>query len=729
MQDEVRAGRLADVTVSMRPLDAHARAARGARGAPERRRGRAAVERRRRACSSASGARPRVVDRRAATSRASTSTSCASTPGALPAPGEVLTDVQNANVGALRRRAGDTVTVVAPPAGSARRLPRQRRGRNLPTAARTSRTSDVIVLYATADTVAALERRARATTASPSGCATRAPPPPRRRSSAVRALPRDGARVPGLLRTCRRSGRRATGPGRRRPSSSRELLERDHACWRCSRRSCSISNTMTTLVAEQTGEIGIMRAIGARRRQIALVYLRTALLLGALGAVVGVGARDRARERCSPATSARRSGRSTSASASTRRCCSRASSSACSAPPLAALPAIRRGVAHRPARGARVDRLGGRRTGRRATGSCAAPLPAAHDADRAARASGGASGAASRRRVIVALAVGNLLAVARRWRRAATETTHAPTWDDHLEDRRASGRAAASSFDASARGRRSARRPASPRRSRRSISDVELAGEDAVRVGRAARAALPLPALGRPLVQRRRGAGARARRGDRAQPRRSRRRRGRRPRHAHDGRRARLRSASSASPRTSRRTGPCCYVPLTTLRSRARPADRGEHLLDQRPTSADHAPDRPDDDAARGPARARSATTSASEITYVDGARRDRGRTGTHHDLDRRARVRDRRDQHGRARQRDHDERARAHARDRHPPLHRRAGARRPAHLRRPKASRSPSPAGCSASRSATCSTACSSGWSGRSSTSRSRSCSRPGTS
>src|SRR5918995_299271 len=50
-----------------------------------------------------------------------------------------------------------------------------------------------------------------------------------------------------------------------------------------------ISNTMSTLVAEQTREIGIMRAVGARRRQIGLVYLRTTLLLGALGALVGIG--------------------------------------------------------------------------------------------------------------------------------------------------------------------------------------------------------------------------------------------------------------------------------------------------------------------------------------------------------------------------------------------------------------------------------------------------------
>jgi putative ABC transport system permease protein len=49
-----------------------------------------------------------------------------------------------------------------------------------------------------------------------------------------------------------------------------------------------ISNTMSTLVAEQTTEIGIMKAIGGRRRQIAASYLRTAVLMGALGSAVGV---------------------------------------------------------------------------------------------------------------------------------------------------------------------------------------------------------------------------------------------------------------------------------------------------------------------------------------------------------------------------------------------------------------------------------------------------------
>lgn len=50
-----------------------------------------------------------------------------------------------------------------------------------------------------------------------------------------------------------------------------------------------LSNTMTTLIGEQTPEIAAMKAIGATRRQIRRIYQRTALLLGALGAVLGAG--------------------------------------------------------------------------------------------------------------------------------------------------------------------------------------------------------------------------------------------------------------------------------------------------------------------------------------------------------------------------------------------------------------------------------------------------------
>jgi putative ABC transport system permease protein len=48
-----------------------------------------------------------------------------------------------------------------------------------------------------------------------------------------------------------------------------------------------VSNTMSTLIGEQTGEIAAMKAIGARRRDIRRLYLRTTLLFGALGALAG----------------------------------------------------------------------------------------------------------------------------------------------------------------------------------------------------------------------------------------------------------------------------------------------------------------------------------------------------------------------------------------------------------------------------------------------------------
>lgn len=48
-----------------------------------------------------------------------------------------------------------------------------------------------------------------------------------------------------------------------------------------------LANTIRTLVAEQSREIGVMRAIGASGRDVRNSYLRTAALLGLLGALVG----------------------------------------------------------------------------------------------------------------------------------------------------------------------------------------------------------------------------------------------------------------------------------------------------------------------------------------------------------------------------------------------------------------------------------------------------------
>jgi putative ABC transport system permease protein len=49
-----------------------------------------------------------------------------------------------------------------------------------------------------------------------------------------------------------------------------------------------ISNTMTTMVAEQRREVAVMKAIGGRRRQIRRSFLRTALYLGVAGTVLGI---------------------------------------------------------------------------------------------------------------------------------------------------------------------------------------------------------------------------------------------------------------------------------------------------------------------------------------------------------------------------------------------------------------------------------------------------------
>ncbi len=49
-----------------------------------------------------------------------------------------------------------------------------------------------------------------------------------------------------------------------------------------------IFTTMNTMVREQTREIGVMKAIGGTPHTIAIGFLRTALLLGGLGTVVGI---------------------------------------------------------------------------------------------------------------------------------------------------------------------------------------------------------------------------------------------------------------------------------------------------------------------------------------------------------------------------------------------------------------------------------------------------------
>jgi len=49
-----------------------------------------------------------------------------------------------------------------------------------------------------------------------------------------------------------------------------------------------LANTMATAVVERTREIGVFMAVGARRRQIALLYILEAGMLGLIGGTVGV---------------------------------------------------------------------------------------------------------------------------------------------------------------------------------------------------------------------------------------------------------------------------------------------------------------------------------------------------------------------------------------------------------------------------------------------------------
>lgn len=203
--------------------------------------------------------------------------------GALPSAGEVLTDVQNANTGVYDGRAGDRITVLGP-AGD-EELVVSGQGRSLPGGEQVQDES-VAVFYADATAVAELSGEP--------GFGELAlrfddpgPEPARIALDEVRAH-LEG--VSGFSGFSDLPELRAPGdwPGRSDTGTFGQVISILTALALLS-AIVLISNTMSTLVAEQTRDVAVMRAIGARRGQVAGVYLRTTLLLGAAGAVGGTG--------------------------------------------------------------------------------------------------------------------------------------------------------------------------------------------------------------------------------------------------------------------------------------------------------------------------------------------------------------------------------------------------------------------------------------------------------
>jgi len=467
MQEEVRAGRLADATVGIRPLALSSEQLEALAALPNV----IAVEPR-----SSVDTRVLVGERRAPAlvigvrdfARQGVDVVRVES-GAFPGRGEVLADLQDANVGVYDGRAGDTLTVVGADRERAT-FAVSGRGRSLPGGERVQDES-VIVLYATAATVAALSGEA--------GYGELAlrlrDPSPAAAAETVEAVRGYLATVPGFAGFSNLAEVRAPGdwPGKGETEKFSQLLSVITLLALLSAL-VLISNTMSTLVAEQTGDIGIMRAIGARRRQVAGVYLKTALLLGALGALAGIGLGI-----VLSSLLARYFGSMFWAidvgfgvdpivllgSVLVGLL----------APPLAALPAIRRGV--------RVDL----REALEATGSAVGGQDAADRVLRRARflpraMQIGLRSVGRRKRrslataLIVALAVGNLLAVL--GIAAGVTESSRTSWGDHLEDVRISTGGRALFDERAERVIRST--PGVAEAQPALVNDVTLGGEDAV---------------------------------------------------------------------------------------------------------------------------------------------------------------------------------------------------------------------------------------------------------
>jgi putative ABC transport system permease protein len=204
------------------------------------------------------------------------------TAGSAPGPGTVLTDVQNAGYGRGVGGTGGSVRLIA---GNGRvvSVPISGVGRNL-TGAQIVAQDGFATFYATAKTVAAL---------SGTPGYTRLAFRLRNDSTAaahqtVTAIRQYLKTVPGFTGFSDLPQTRAPGdwPGKSMFDNIASLFT-VVALIALLGALVLVSSTISALIGEQTQEIAAMKAIGAGRREIRHVYLRTTALLGALGALVG----------------------------------------------------------------------------------------------------------------------------------------------------------------------------------------------------------------------------------------------------------------------------------------------------------------------------------------------------------------------------------------------------------------------------------------------------------
>ena len=204
------------------------------------------------------------------------------TTGSAPGAGAVLTDVQNAPSGHGVGGAGQSVRVRAAN-GNVVSLPISGEARNL-TGAQLIASDGIPVLYTTAQTIAALSGRPGYTQLAfrlhdSSTAAAR---------QTVDTIRHYLQTVPGSTGFSDLPEIRSSGdwPGK---SAFNKITDILYVVTLLALLGALVllSSTVSTLVGEQTQEIATMKAIGARERQIRRVYLRTAALLGGLGAIAG----------------------------------------------------------------------------------------------------------------------------------------------------------------------------------------------------------------------------------------------------------------------------------------------------------------------------------------------------------------------------------------------------------------------------------------------------------